>query len=91
MLATFDRSRKKPALPMPDLKEFFTSDEAAQELGYHVNHVRRMVKTGYLIGIKFGHALLISKKSVADFQAKTTKGNYQKHDRRKIEMLKNEK
>ncbi|GEM_PF-655180 len=76
-----------PALKlMPDLSEFVTTQEAAQELGYHANHVRRMVRKGYLKAERFGHALLITKTSLKEFKENSTK--YRKHDRRKIDMLK---
>ena len=33
---------------MPDLTNFVTTDEAAQELGFNVNHIRRMIRRGDL-------------------------------------------
>jgi len=79
-----------PALNlMPDLSEFVTTQEAAQELGYHVNHVRRMVKNGYLKAERFGHSLLITKSSLKEFKEHSIK--YRKHDRRKIDLLKRQK
>ena len=72
---------------MPELNDYVETKEAAEILGYHVNHVRRMVKAGYLVGLKAGHSLLISKKSIKDFVDKSAKADYQKHDRRKRQLL----
>jgi len=72
---------------MPDLSDYLTTKEAASELGYHVNHIRRMVRLGYLKGLKVGNTLLIAKVSLKAF----TEGAkaYQKHDPRKTAIKQN--
>jgi len=77
----------KVVSPMPELNDYVTSKKAAEILGYHVNHIRRMVKRGYLEGLKAGHSLLVSKKSIESFIEKTEKASLQKHDRRKRQFL----
>ena len=72
---------------MPELNDYVTASKAAEILGYHVNHVRRMVKNGYLVGLKAGHSLFISKKSINDFIEKSAQADYKKHDRRKKQLL----
>lgn len=78
-------TRKKYA--MPELNDYITTQEAAKILGYHVNHIRRMVRTGYLVGLKAGHSLLVSKKSLDEFIKKSEKADYKKHDPRKKQLL----
>lgn len=69
----------RPDDPMPDLSEFMTVQEAAQKLGFHVNHVRRMRRQGILDAFKVGATWLISKKSVDKYLEVTAGTN--KHDR----------
>lgn len=80
-------SNLKTRTIMPELNDYVTSQKAAKILGYHVNHIRRMVRNGYLVGLKAGHSLLISKKSLDDFIEKTAQAEYKKHDRRKRQLL----
>ena len=64
----------KPVPPLPnmtDLAEFMTTEEAAQQLGYHVYSVRRMVRNKILAGQKFGRFILISKESVKNYIEET--------------------
>jgi len=57
---------------MPDLlKDFYTTDEAANKLGLHVGSVRRMLQEDDLEGIKIGHVWLIYKKSVKEYSSRT--------------------
>ncbi|GIK10739.1 MAG TPA: helix-turn-helix domain-containing protein [Anaerolineales bacterium] len=84
MLATY-RQPKKQKLPMPDLTGYVTTDEAAQELGFHVNHIRRMVRRGDLEIKRVGHMLFISLASIREYQ-KSTKG-FDKHSPLKREKL----
>jgi len=39
---------------MPDLDEFISTEEAAEKLKYHVEHVRRMMREGSIEGVKIG-------------------------------------
>lgn len=56
---------------MPELTEFMTTEEAANELGFTVQSVRNLVYKNSLESVKFGRSLLISKKSVKEYKAKT--------------------
>jgi excisionase family DNA binding protein len=49
---------------MPDLADYMTTQEAADLLGYHVHHVRRMLREGDLEGQKVGYMWFVSKESV---------------------------
>lgn len=59
------------SVTMPDLTDYLTDQEAAQRLGFHVNHVRRMRRQGDLEAIKVGSIWLISKKSIDIYLRKT--------------------
>lgn len=67
---------------MPDLAEFMTTQEAAEELGFHVKRVPTMVKNKTLEGVRFGRAWLVSRKSVREY-LKKTKGMSKNDPRRK--------
>ena len=56
---------------MPDLSGYITTQEAAQLLGFHVNHVRRMLKQRDLEGQKVGYMWFVSKESVQKYLEKT--------------------
>lgn len=56
---------------MPDLSDYLTVQEAAQRLGFHVNHIRRMRRRGDLEAIKVGATWLITKESIQKYQDKT--------------------
>ncbi len=43
-----------PSDDMPDLTDYVTTQEAADKLGYHVDHVRRMLREKDLQGQKAG-------------------------------------
>jgi excisionase family DNA binding protein len=64
-------SKLSPHPNMPDLSEFMTSEEAAQVLGFTVQSVRNMVYKKLLPCERFGRALLIPRKAVLDYKAKT--------------------
>jgi len=74
----FTRTHKN----MPDLAEFMTTQEAAEKLGFHVKRIPTMVRKGTLRGTRFGHAWLVSRKSVQDYLDKT-KGMSKNDPRRK--------
>ena len=71
-----------PQIIMPDLQEFITTKEAAELLGFNVQTIRNMVYAEKLDSIKFGRSLLISKKSVKEYQEKN-KGLSKNDPRRK--------
>ncbi len=68
---------------MPDLTEYIETSEAAKELNYHVEHVRRMMREGRLKGIKIGRTWLVQKKSLEEFVARTLAMS--KHDPRRTQ------
>lgn len=77
-------SRKRTfdlTLSMPELTGFLTTQEAAALLGFHVNHVRRMIKRGDLISKRVGHMLFVSSESVKGYKEKTE--GFSKFDNRK--------
>ena len=59
------------SLKMPDLKEFITTKEAADKLGFTVASVRQLVYKNKLESIRFGRSLLIPRKAVNDHLEKT--------------------
>ena len=58
-------------LPMPDLADFMTTEEAAKLLGFNVKSVRDLVYKGKLKSAHFGRSLLIPRDSVKDYIKKT--------------------
>ena len=57
---------------MPDLKDYMTTEEAAKSLGFHIDHIRRMLRLGDLEGEKIsGQSWLVLRKSVIDYKKKT--------------------
>ena len=67
---------------MPDLEEFYTTQEAAEKLGFHVKTIPMMLRNKTLDGTKFGRSWLVSKKSVKEYLSKT-KGMSKNDPRRK--------
>lgn len=74
----------KHPLPMPDLEEFYTTQEAAEKLGFHIKSVQNMVKNKNIEGIRVGKIWLVSKKSVNDY-LKKTEGMSRNDPRRKAD------
>jgi len=74
--------RKLQPITMPDLTEFFTTQQAAQKLGFHVKTIPGMMRDKELDGIRFGRAWLVSRKSVQEYLEKT-KGMSKNDPRRK--------
>lgn len=70
---------------MPDLTNYVTTIEAAQELGFHVNHIRRMVRRGDLKIKRVGHMIFISLESIKVYKDKTKE--FDKHSPLKRENL----
>ncbi len=44
--------------------EWITTTEAAQLSGYHVNHIRRLIRDGTIKAKKFGYTLQVSRSSL---------------------------
>lgn len=78
-------NRKRPIPPMPDLTNYLTTAEAAAVLGFHVNHIRRMIRRGDLEIMRVGNMIFVSKDSIAKYQ-ESTKG-YEKHSPLKRENI----
>lgn len=57
---------------MPDLAEFYTTEEAAEKLGFTVASVRQMVFKKKLESTRFGRSILIPKKAVKEYLEKTS-------------------
>ncbi len=60
-----------PIETMPDLADYMTTQEAAEKLGYHVVHVRRMIREGDLKGQKVGNMWFVHTPSVEEYLEKT--------------------
>lgn len=52
---------------MPGESEFITANEAAQYLGYEVQHVRRLLRQGKLDGEKVGRDWIVRRESIARY------------------------
>ena len=57
--------------PMPDLAEYMTAKEAAQELGYTARGIHMLIKKDKLEAVFLGRMYLVSKKSVRAYLEKT--------------------
>jgi excisionase family DNA binding protein len=66
---------------MPDLADYMTTEEAAKKLGFHIDHIRRMLRLGDLEGLKIGPTWLVARKSVAQY-IKATEGMDKRDPRR---------
>ncbi len=66
---------------MPDLTEYIETSEAAEQLHYHDEHERRMMREGSLKGIKIGRTWLVQRKSLDEYVARTA--SMSKHDPRR--------
>ncbi len=51
------------------ISEFVTCQDAAEALGYTVQHIRRLARDGQLEGLKLGRDWVISRESVGEFLA----------------------
>ncbi len=61
-----------PALKlMPDLAEFMTVKEAAQELGFSVRGIQNLIKKSKLEALLVGRMYLVSRKSVREYLDQT--------------------
>jgi len=84
-LFTGTPTRKKQKDTMPDLTNYVTTEEAALELGFHVNHIRRMVRRGDLKIQRVGRMIFISLESLKEYKDKTK--DFDKHSPLKRENL----
>jgi len=50
-----------------DIAEYISTEDAAEMLGYHVEHVRRMIREGDLTSAKVGRSWLVLRRSVEDY------------------------
>ncbi|MGD0753213.1 MAG: helix-turn-helix domain-containing protein [Anaerolineales bacterium] len=66
---------------MPDLNEFITTEEAAEKLKYHVEHVRRMMREGSIAGQKIGRTWLVRREALDIYMRRTAM--MAKHDPRR--------
>ena len=66
---------------MPDLNEFITTEEAAEKLKYHVEHVRRMMREGSIAGQKIGRTWLVRREALDIYMRRTAMMD--KHDPRR--------
>jgi len=66
---------------MPDLNEFISTEEAAERLKYHVEHVRRMMREGSIAGLKIGRTWLVKREALDSYMKRTAK--MAKHDPRR--------
>ena len=63
---------------MPDLNEFISTEEAAEKLKYHVEHVRRMMREGSIAGLKIDRTWLVRREALDSYMKRTAK--MAKHD-----------
>ena len=52
---------------MPDLDEYMTTKEAAQELGFTLPGVHHLIKKSKLEALAVGRVFLVTKKSVSEY------------------------
>lgn len=51
------------------MTDLITSADAAKQLGYTVQHIRRLVRQGTLLGEKMGRDWVVQQSSVEEFMA----------------------
>jgi excisionase family DNA binding protein len=72
---------------MPDLSEFMTVQDTAEKLGFNVQSIRHMVRTGTLKGKKIGRMVFVYKTAVHEYIEKTK--DMSKHDPRRRQIISN--
>ncbi len=65
--------------PMP----WMTTEEVAEELGYHPESIRTLMRTGRLVGRHYGRVWLVDPDSVAEFKRRMKAEGFAKHDPRR--------
>jgi len=63
---------------MPDLNDFISTEDAAEKLQYHVEHVRRMMREGSIAGLKIGRTWLVRCEALDSYMKRTA--SMAKHD-----------
>jgi excisionase family DNA binding protein len=66
---------------MPDLNEFISTEEAAEKLKYHIEHVRRMMQEGSIKDVKIGRTWLVRRIALDGYMNRTA--SMAKHDPRR--------
>lgn len=61
----------KSDIPMPDLAEYMTTNEASEKLGLTIRAVNRLVASKKLEGVRVGRMYLISRASIKSYLEKT--------------------
>jgi excisionase family DNA binding protein len=56
---------------MPNLEDYVTVHEAAEQMGFHEISVRRLLRSGSLQGLKVGMMWLVSKVSIKEYIDRT--------------------
>ena len=64
------RFPREPSLAQAEMTEYITSADAARQLGYTVQHVRRLVRQGTLSGVKMGRDWVVQQNSVQELMAR---------------------
>jgi len=54
-------------------KEWITTTDAAQISGYHVEHIRRLIRGGHVNARKWGKEWMVDKQSLIDYQKQENK------------------
>ena len=84
-MTAFELSKpKSPTLAkntMPDLKDYVTTEEAAETLSLHIETIRLFLRYKKLEGLKVGRTWLVSRKSVEQYSKETA--DKDKHDPRR--------
>jgi len=68
--AVISKSNNKKT--MPDLKDYFTTQEAADVLGFTIQGVGKLIRNKKLSAIRVGKMYLVSKVSVKEYQQITS-------------------
>lgn len=63
-----------------NLEDWITTTEAAALTGYHVVHIRRLIKCGSIGGIKMGRDWMVSKSDILKYSEKMSMLGTSKHD-----------
>ncbi len=79
-----DFTQEGDGFDMPDLADYMTARDAAEQLGFHVLSVYRLVREGKLKSLKVGHALFIEKTAISGY-LQATEGK-SKHDPSRSEI-----
>jgi len=66
---------------MPDLNESISTEEAAEKLKYHVEHVRRMMREGSIEGVKIDRTWLVRRTALDGYMKRISM--MAKHDPRR--------